>query len=141
MNEEGPKPSTAAQKFWDAFKACVEDNRVPPDRSIFYVKWAQAFVNFLPGTPLRNRSRQDIEAFLSDLSKRPGIEDWQVRQAEHALKILYESFLPGYAPDGTTKPTPENEKKKRATRNSAKEGAFRDRVIPGEIERRFLSGF
>jgi len=30
MNEEGPKPSTAAQRFWDAFKACVEENRVRP---------------------------------------------------------------------------------------------------------------
>ncbi|MBL7172484.1 MAG: hypothetical protein ISS68_06570, partial [Desulfobacteraceae bacterium] len=47
---------------------------------------------------LRHRSRQNIEAFLADLGKRPGIEDWQERQAEHALKILYETFLPGYAP-------------------------------------------
>ena len=98
MNKESPKQSTAAQKFWDAFKACVEDNRVPPDRSLFYVKWAQAFVDFLPGKRLRHRSRQNIEAFLADLGKRPGIEDWQERQAEHALKILYETFLPGYAP-------------------------------------------
>ena len=98
MNKESPKQSTAAQKFWDAFKACVEDNRVPPDRSLFYVKWVQAFVDFLPGKRLRHRSRQNIEAFLADLGKRPGIEDWQERQAEHALKILYETFLPGYAP-------------------------------------------
>jgi len=55
MNEESPKQSTAVQKFWDAFKACVEDNRVRPDRSLFYVKWAQAFVDFLPGKRLRHR--------------------------------------------------------------------------------------
>jgi len=30
MNEESPKPSTAAQTCWDAFKACVEENRVRP---------------------------------------------------------------------------------------------------------------
>jgi hypothetical protein len=30
MNEEGPNPSIAAQKFWDAFKTCVEENRVWP---------------------------------------------------------------------------------------------------------------
>ena len=34
----------AVQRFWDAFKACVEENRIRPDRSPFYVKWAQAFV-------------------------------------------------------------------------------------------------
>ncbi len=57
-----------------------------PDRSPFYVNWAKDFVNFLPEKPLRSRSREDIEAFLSDLGKRRGIADWQVRQAEHALK-------------------------------------------------------
>jgi hypothetical protein len=108
MNEESPKQTTAVQKFWDAFKACVEDNRVRPDRSLFYVKWAQAFVSFLPGKRLRHRSRQDIEA-----------------------------FLPGYEPEGTTKPAPETEKKKRATRFTPKTGAFRDRVIPGEAEQLF----
>ncbi len=33
------------QKFWEAFRACAEENRVRPDRSSFYVKWAQAFVS------------------------------------------------------------------------------------------------
>ena len=58
MNEKGSKQCEAVQRFWDAFKACVEDNRVRPDRALFYVKWAQAFVNFLPGKRLRHRSRQ-----------------------------------------------------------------------------------
>ena len=61
MKKESPEQSTVAQKFWDAFKACAEDNRVRPDRSRFYVKWVQAFVNFLPEKRLRNRSRQDID--------------------------------------------------------------------------------
>lgn len=86
MKKESPDKSTAVQKFWDAFKACAEDNRVRPNLSRFYVKWVQDFVNFQPGKRLRNRSRQDIEAFLADMDKQPGIEDWQTRQAEHALK-------------------------------------------------------
>ena len=49
MNEESPKQSTAAKKFWDAFKACVEDNRVRPDLSLFYVKWAQALFDQMEG--------------------------------------------------------------------------------------------
>jgi len=81
MNKESPKQSVAAQKFWDAFTACAEENRVRPDRSLFYVKWAQAYVDFLPGKRLRDRSRQDIEAFLAGLGKRPGFEDWQIKQA------------------------------------------------------------
>jgi hypothetical protein len=129
MNKETPKQSVAAQKFWDAFQACVEDNRVRPDRSPFYVKWAQTFVDFQPGKRLRQRSRQDIEAFLADLARRPGIEDWQVRQAAQSLKILYESFLPAYAPESTTKPAKEIKKNKRSGRIAIRKDAFSD-VFP-----------
>jgi hypothetical protein len=116
--------SDAAYKFWDAFKACVEENRVRPDHARYYINWAKAFVDFLPNR-LRDRSRQDIQAFLMDLAKRPGIVDWQVRQAEHALKILYETFLPAYA----------DEKAKSLTTTTPKSGRFSDRAIPGEAER------
>jgi hypothetical protein len=60
------------------------------------------FANSLPGKPLKDRTGKDIEAFLADLRTRRGIADWQVRQAQHALKILYEIFLPDYAPERDT---------------------------------------
>ncbi len=69
-----------------------------PDRSVFYVKWAQASVDFAPGKKVRDRSAGDIRSFLDDLRNRPGIEEWQVQQAEHSLKILHEQFLPEYGP-------------------------------------------
>ena len=49
MAEKAPNQATAAQIFWDAFKACLEGNRVRPDRSPFYVKWSQASFDFIPG--------------------------------------------------------------------------------------------
>ena len=54
-----------SQKFWEAFRACAEENRVSPDRSSFYVRWAQAFVCFLPEKLLQGRSGKDIQAFLA----------------------------------------------------------------------------
>jgi len=47
-------------------QGCLEENRVRPDRSPFYVKWAQAFVDFIPGKQLRDRSQKNIELFLPD---------------------------------------------------------------------------
>jgi hypothetical protein len=77
-------PNSKGQSgFWEAYRACAEENRVPPDRSPFYFNWAKSFANFLPGKTLKERTGKDIEAFLADLRKRPGIADWQVRQAEH----------------------------------------------------------
>lgn len=125
MNESSQQ-AIAIKRFWDAFQSCLEENRVAHDRTTYYVKWAQTFVDFLPDKRLRDRGKSDIAAFLDDLGKRPGITSWQVRQAEHSLKILYEMFLPYYIP----------EKIKKVQGNTDNEGdTFRDRVIPGEVER------
>jgi hypothetical protein len=48
MNRRSSKQVSTVQQFWNAFQACVEENRVGHDRSAFYVKWAQTFVQFLP---------------------------------------------------------------------------------------------
>jgi integron integrase len=124
--------------FWEAYRACAEENRVRPDRSPFYVNWARDFANFLPEKPLKDRSQKDIEAFLADLGKRRRIADWQVRQAKHALMILYEIFLPHYAPEKHTAVAPAG--KDPAQEVIAKTDGFRDRVIPGEVEREVMSG-
>jgi hypothetical protein len=89
------------EKFWEAYKACAEENRVAQDRSQYFVRWAKDFVDFMPEKRLKARSAEDIKSFLASLSRREGIASWQVRQAEHALRILYEIFLPAYSP---TKP-------------------------------------
>jgi hypothetical protein len=37
--------------FWEAYRACVEENKVRPDHSPFYVSWAKDFANFLSEKP------------------------------------------------------------------------------------------
>jgi len=58
--------------FWEAYRGCAEEHRVPPDRSPFYVRWAKDFDSFLQDKPLKDRSRKDVEAFLVNLGKRRG---------------------------------------------------------------------
>ena len=36
------------ESFWEAYRACAEENRIRPDRSPLYVSWARDFANFLP---------------------------------------------------------------------------------------------
>ncbi len=126
----------AIRKFWEAFRSCVEEQRVSPDRAHYYVKWAQAFVRFAPGKRLRERTGKDIEAFLADLGKRPGAGDWQMKQAEHALKILYEVFLPNYNPVYSREDIQKAHVRKKAAPRT-REDVFRDQAIPGEVERLF----
>ena len=121
-------------RFWEAYRGCAEENRVRPDRSPFYVRWVKDFDSFLQGKPLRDRSRKDIEAFLSDLGKRTGIAAWQVRQAEHALKILYEIFLPHYTPERQAAVGPT--RKPSAQVAKARMDGFPDRVIQAAITKK-----
>jgi len=67
MVHKAANQAVAVQRFWDAFKACLEENRVRPDRPDFFVKWGQAFVDFMPKKKLRDGSAEDIEAFLANL--------------------------------------------------------------------------
>ena len=61
--------SEERDRFWKGYRACVEENRVRPDRSLFYVKWVQSFADFLPGKRLQDRSGKDIQAFPADLAQ------------------------------------------------------------------------
>jgi CRISPR/Cas system-associated protein Cas10 (large subunit of type III CRISPR-Cas system) len=70
------------------------------------------------------------------LSKRPGTEEWQVKQAEHALKLLYEIFIPSYKPV-STRTDAESDRPRRQEVSRPRKDAFQDRTIPGEVERLF----
>ncbi|MBP6973103.1 MAG: phage integrase N-terminal SAM-like domain-containing protein [Syntrophorhabdus sp.] len=85
---------------------------------------------------MRERTGKDIEAFFTDLGKRPGTGDWQVKQAEHALKILYEVFLPEYAPVNSYEDIQKAQVRKKVVPRT-REDVFRDQAIPGEVERLF----
>jgi len=130
-----PNREEERRRFWEAFKACLEESRIPPDRSPYYVRWAKEFVDFLPEKRLKARSAEDIRAFLASLSQREEIADWRVRQAEYALRILYEAFLPAYSPGRHA--TAEPSSKTPSDNKGSKAGGFRDRVLPGEVERKF----
>ena len=44
MAEKDANQAVVVQRFRDSFKACLEENRVRPDRPNFYLKWAQALL-------------------------------------------------------------------------------------------------
>jgi integron integrase len=124
--------------FWKAYQACVEEHKVSPDHARFYVYWVKTFLNHLPGRPLKERSRVEIEAFLKDLAGREGVKDWQVNQARYALRLLYEQFLPNYKPELASGANSADAPSAAVGQERLPESAdsFRDEVVPGEVERR-----
>lgn len=122
------------RRFWAAYRACVESLHVPPARAGYYAAWARQFVEYQPEKKLKERSGRDVEAFLRSLADRGDLQGWQVKQAEHALRILYESFLPHYQPSQTAARSSTADGREAAT--AARTKVFRDRVVPGEADRR-----
>jgi integron integrase len=122
-NEQGK--IAKRRMFWEAYRACAESQGVSPERSQFYAGWVEEFINYQPGVRLKERSAQEIEQFLGFVQYQAGKSEWQARQAAHALRILYEEFLPHYRPLQSPERAPQG-------------GGcgFRDQVLPGEAERR-----
>ena len=79
--------------FWEAYRACAEENRVRPDRSQFYMNWAKDFANFLPEKPLKERSGKDTLFFMTRVVKPRSL----LNMVEHYQKRMdssrYSNFL------------------------------------------------
>lgn len=85
------KTALAIAKFWKEYQLIVEDNDVGKKHVSWYKAWVEKFEKHIQGKKLNTRNAEDVKEFLNSL---PGQSlDWQVQQAEHALLILYQSFL------------------------------------------------
>jgi Phage integrase, N-terminal SAM-like domain len=56
----------------------------------YYVRWVRRFLT----RPASDEPLADqVRRFCEDLERDPGCQEWQVRQAEHALRIYFVDFL------------------------------------------------
>ncbi len=75
------------------FQKFMADRRLALENQIpFYANWASKFIRF---SNARNTTSSDlnIQLFLDDLKKNPKIQDWQIAQAQNAVKLYTEQFL------------------------------------------------
>ena len=127
------------ERFWAAYRSCVREHRVPVKAASYYERWVRKFAERGTTRRLGERTRADVESFLTALKESEWYEAWQVAQARHALRLLYESFLPNYRGrepvPGKRASVPANEEEKGAERRQSGQGVFKDSPVPGEAER------
>lgn len=58
----------------------------------YHLAWVRSFFARFPGRRRRDLGREEIETFLSELSLRPKVTNWQLAQARTALEVYYEQF-------------------------------------------------
>jgi len=86
------KNTVDVNSFWTDFSRVLSECGIDEKHAGYYLKWAQDFALSMKGVPLRERSVDDIRAFIDGLRTR-GLEDWQVDQARDSIAILYRKHL------------------------------------------------
>jgi len=71
-------------------------------KSKFYLFWIRRFEKFLNGIAFNEATREMVEGYLLDLKNDSRIQGWQVDQARHSLKILYQDVIKTELPDEAT---------------------------------------
>lgn len=68
------------------FNNYLESKRIVPKKQVpYYVVWVSRFLNFFNKKPTDNFTSEEIDQFLTYLTKRK--EDWQVDQASESIRI------------------------------------------------------
>jgi integron integrase len=77
------------------FKKILLDRHLVPEKNApFYAYWANKFLSFSDKNEDMNQDLK-IAEFLDHLKKHENIDDWQIRQAEEALRLYLDHYLGG----------------------------------------------
>ncbi len=91
MSEERSRKNDLTQV--EAYLRALSLASVPEEKKQWYIRWVERFVAFLGDKTLEVADREDAEYFIASLSRRPGTEPWQIRQATDAVRILLTSVF------------------------------------------------
>jgi integron integrase len=91
-NDTSIAPYNPDPRWPSGYFQVLEELGIPSKRRSFYAHWVRQFFKRFLITRRRDLGREEINAYLRELSSSPGVADWQVRQAKDALEIYYEQF-------------------------------------------------
>jgi integron integrase len=79
------------------FQQFLLARKLVPEKYIsFYAHWANRYLNFIDNIEHDSTTNKDLlaQTFIEDLRKKDSIADWQIRQAESAVKLYRTHYLP-----------------------------------------------
>jgi len=79
--------------FWKNYRESVLKQGIPDAKAEWFVTWAVNFAKSQKGVPLKARTAEQVQIFLTTLESQSNLEAWQVDQAKEALRLLYTDFL------------------------------------------------
>ena len=88
----GPDAEKVAA-FWQRYERTARGAGVPSREIEWYVRHAQRFVSETAGDRLRDKSGEDVAAYIARAATRRHLEERQVAQIVHALQLLFHDIV------------------------------------------------
>lgn len=79
--------------FWERYRGVVLAAGVAEGVAVWYRRHVEGFIRFLKPRRLREATASDVGEYLLRMHRRPDTEVWQVRQADKALRMLYQAMV------------------------------------------------
>jgi integron integrase len=90
MSETRSSQEEKVRAFWARFAEKVRESGAKPPFDRWLVVRAEQYVEAHPGRKLAKQSPEEVDAYLAELGRKPGVKGWQVRQAADAIRMLLE---------------------------------------------------
>ena len=78
--------------FWCRYWEVLRSKGVPPGREVWYERACARFIRELKPRRLKEATVQDVTQFLGLLALQPESAAWKIRQADDALRILFQEM-------------------------------------------------
>ena len=96
QGEETP----AERAFWERYEGALAGAGVEEQFWLWHRRHVERFIRFLKPKRLRMAEPSDVAEFLVRMRRQVDVEGWHVRQADRALRILYQQIVKsGWAGD------------------------------------------
>jgi len=79
--------------FWSRYAEVLHQRNIGGKNAEWHVRRAREFVQGLDGIRLREVDAAYVEKWIEELGRKPGMAEWQMRQAISALEILFLDLL------------------------------------------------
>jgi integron integrase len=83
----------AEREFWERYWELLRVKGVKAGMERWYERSCAQFIRVWKPRRLKEATAADVTQFLGLLAQQPDAEGWKVRQADHALRILFEEML------------------------------------------------
>src|ERR1051325_3411351 len=92
FRQRQPWETEAEHAFWCRYWEVLRSQGVSAGPEIWYERVCARFIRELKPRRLKDATPQDVTQYLGLLAQQPDSAGWKIRQADDALRILYQQL-------------------------------------------------